>query len=134
MSKKSKKADKQLKLAIAGFVLAIVLAGGAFWYIWQAESQYGRTVEGTQALAEIMWKRQQLEKEQPAPVQDFNAAQGCCIYIEDRYIQSQRVINVPAGSPGLCLDHLDAYTQRRIQRGELAIVDIEQGTCPPAIR
>lgn len=126
------------RMAVFAFLLALVIATGAFYYVWQANVQYGKTVEGVRSLGEIMWKRQQLQemqsKEQAAIVQDFQAKNGCCVFIQSPQLGSQIKFDVMKGASGLCTDHLDAMTKARIRSKELIVVDIEVGECEKNIR
>lgn len=121
------------RMAVFAFLLTLVIAAAAFYYVYQVNVQYGKTVAGVQALGEIMWKRQQMKlmttQEHPAIVQDFQAKGGCCIYLESLKMGSQLKYDVLIGSTGLCTDHLDATTQERIKIKEMLIVDIEAGEC-----
>ena len=126
------------RLAVFAFLLTLVIASGAFYYVWQVNAQYGRTVEGVRSLGEIMWKRQQLQemqsKEHASAVQDFQAKNGCCIFIQNPQLGSQIKFDVMKGSSGLCTDHLDTMTKARIRSKELIAVDIEAGECEKNIR
>ncbi len=125
-------------MAVFAFLLTLVIAAGAFYYVWQVNAKYGRTVEGTRALGEIMWKRQQLEQmttsEHPAVVQDFQAKDGCCLYLESTQLGSQLKYDVKMGSPGLCTDNLDTTTKGRIKLKEMVVVDIEAKECEKNIK
>jgi len=125
------------KMAIFAFLITVLIAAAAFYYLWQVQVQYGRTIEGTQALGEIMLKRQlaqeMLTKPQAAAVQDFSAREGCCIFVENLALGSQIKIDVPRGSSGLCSDNIDEYTQRNIKNGKSLLVDIEAGECAKQI-
>ncbi|MEM3154760.1 MAG: hypothetical protein QW165_04320 [Candidatus Woesearchaeota archaeon] len=138
MRSKSVSHERHEKLAVFAFLLTLVIAAGAFYYVWKVNVEYGKTVEGVRALGEIMWKRQQLmqmqAQEQAAMVQDFQAKDGCCIYIENPWLGSQIKFDVIKGSSGLCTDHLDAMTKARIRSKELLIVDIERGECQKTIK
>ncbi|RMD57721.1 hypothetical protein D6825_03125 [Candidatus Woesearchaeota archaeon] len=120
--------NKIEKATIAGFILVLLLAAGAYYYVWQSQS-YGRTIEGTRALAEIWWKREQLQTQKPAQEEDFysmSARAGCCVWLENPYWGSQIKINVPKG-PGNCYE--DPIVRRLVER-DYAIVDITEGRCP----
>ncbi len=126
------------RLAVFAFLLTLVIAASAFYYVYQVNVQYGKTVAGVQALGEIMWKRQQMKQmttqEHPAIVQDFQAKGGCCIFIESVQLGSQLKYDVQKESTGLCTDNLDESTKNRIKLKEMIIVDIEAGECQKQLR
>lgn len=118
--------QKHEKLAVFAFLLTLVIAAGAFYYIWQ--HNYGLSVAGTQALAEIQWTRQQLQAEQPAQLsQDLLEMQlPCCNYLQHPTRDSS--IKITARSKTYC--YLDDLTQQLINKGGYVLVDIESGSCP----
>jgi len=126
------------KVAVFALLLTLVIAAAAFYYVWKVNASIGRTIEGTRALGEIMYKRalkeQMAQQEYPAAVQDFQAKNGCCIYIESLQLGSQLKYDVLNGSTGLCTDHIDASTKERIKMKEMIIVDIEDKECQKNIR
>lgn len=130
--------ERHEKMAVFAFLVTLIITAGAFYYVWQVNTQYGKTVEGVRALGEIMWKRQQMQelqtKEQAAAVQDFQAKEGCCIFLENPSLGSQIKFDVMKGSSGLCTDHLDAMTKARIRSKEMLVVDIEAGECQKNIK
>ncbi len=123
------KRTKQEKKAIAGFVIAVIIALAAFYYIWQAGIQYGRTIEGTRALGEIMWKRQQLQAEMPTVPEELMTKRApCCVFVEHPLRGSQLKVDVVEGS---CV--YDPLVKELIERGGFKITDIEDGECPKKI-
>jgi len=130
--------EKHEKMAVFAFLLTLVIAAGSLYYVWQVNVQYGKTIEGTRALGEIMYKRalkeQMAQQEYPAAVQDFQAKNGCCIYIESLQLGSQLKYDVLKGSAGLCTDNIDSHTKERIKMKEMIIVDIEDKECQKNIR
>jgi hypothetical protein len=128
MRRKSINHGKHEGIAVIAFIITLFLAFGAFYYAWQVNIQYGKSVAGTQSLAEIMWQKQQAEQE--SQLQDISARNGCCIEILNPSIGSRRNIDVKTGSGGGCLDHMDGYTQGRVARGDLIVTNIEPRPCP----
>lgn len=119
---------KRQKIAIVAFILCVILAGAAFYYIWQGQT-YGKTVEGVLKLAQIWEKRKALESEQPAVVSEvlqIDARSGCCVWLERPSISSQLLLNVPASSKK-CYE--DPIVRQQVERGYV-IIDITSGRCP----
>lgn len=112
--------------ALALFALAVILAIGAFWYIWAVEINYGRTVEGARNLGELWLRREALSAQQPSgELMNIAARNGCCVFLERPSMGSQLMIDVAPGS-GKCYE--DTLTQSRIKAG-FVIVDIEAHPC-----
>lgn len=117
------------KMAIFAFLITVLIAAAAFYYLWQVQVQYGRTIEGTQALGEIMLKRQQMQAEQAAMPEEFLATRApCCVFLEHPSRGSQLKVDVPTGS---CV--YDTLVQEMIERGGFKVTDIEDGECPKQI-
>lgn len=120
--------QKHEKLAVFAFLLTLVIAAGAFYYIWQVQTKYGLTIAGTQALAQIQWTRQQLEAEQPAQLNQelLEMKPPCCNYLQ--HPTRDASLKLTARSKTYC--YLDDLTQEMINKGGYVIVDIESGACP----
>ncbi len=46
------------KLAAAGFIIVLIIALGAFYYIWKTQIQFGRTIEGLRSFACSQWAKE----------------------------------------------------------------------------
>ncbi len=116
--------EKHEKIAVFAFLITLLIAAGAFYYIWQVQARFGLTVEGARSLGEIMWKRQQLEGQQPAQLsQDVLAMKWpCCIFLQ----KTDTSLKINARDKGkLC--YTDTLAQQLVKDRGFAIVDIEQG-------
>lgn len=69
---------KQEKLAIFAFAVTLILAISAFYYIYNQQVQYGKTVEGLQKYFEAQWRRE--HPGEPVPIVTFEQPEtvGCC--------------------------------------------------------
>mgnify|MGYP007044044725 CR=1 FL=1 len=54
--------DHHERLAIAGFIISIILASAAFYYIYQVQVNYGRTIEGLRDYACVQWQKENCQK------------------------------------------------------------------------
>ncbi|HLC32389.1 MAG TPA: hypothetical protein VJJ82_01030 [Candidatus Nanoarchaeia archaeon] len=116
--------------ALAVFAIVVLLAIGAFWYLWSTQINYGRTIEGARSLGESMLRRDALVAQRPSgELLKFKATTGCCNYLERPSMGSQLMIDVAPGN-GNCYD--DELTQKRVKAGFI-IVDIEPQPCSKSI-
>jgi len=49
---------KHEKLAMYGFLIALIIAVGAFYYIWQSTVEYGRSIAGLESFACAQYQRE----------------------------------------------------------------------------
>ena len=85
------------KLAVFAFLFTLLLAIGAFYYIWQNQSPYGKTLEGLQLYWEAEWKR--THPGEPLPVVVFEQPEKvpCCCKTKGGFANDIWAV-VPKGS------------------------------------
>ena len=121
--------DKHQKMAIAGFIITLVVAIIAFYYVWQMGVNYGKTIEGARALASIWEKRKALQEQRPAEIPDKFLAMRppCCVYMQHPKRASSLKVDVPRHSESCAADPLVEFLVRK--KG-FVITDIEDRECP----
>ena len=133
---RSKSVKHHHSLAIAGFAVTLVIAILAFYYIYQHTAGYGRTIEGTRAYGELVWKRQQIKQaliaEHPANMEDPGDKNGCCIWFFDTRFETTSKLDVPKriSSGDTCIDHIGPRTAAKVQKKLKVITKIEGRECP----
>ena len=113
--------------AIGLFILTVVLAGGIFWWLWNTQINFGRSVDGARSFGESQLKRESLAAYQLSDeAMSISARNGCCNFLERPSWGSQLMIDVAPG-PGKCYE--DELTQNRVKKGGFVLVDVEPQPC-----
>lgn len=97
--------DHHERLAIAGFIISILLASAAFYYIYQVQINYGRTIEGLRDYACVQWQRENCADNEPncaCPSFTLQIPEKklCCCDLpgEGRYSKYGMYADVPLGA------------------------------------
>ncbi|PIN75534.1 hypothetical protein COV18_03190 [Candidatus Woesearchaeota archaeon CG10_big_fil_rev_8_21_14_0_10_37_12] len=122
---KNKKQNNHVTLAVAGLVIAVIVAAGAFYYIWQVQGKHGQAVTDTISLGQLMWKKEQLQAQYAAGIEDYsNICNIRCVYGEHPERASQLKQQAYTG----CGVNDPFIQQNLIDRGYF-IVDMHDGYC-----
>ncbi len=122
--KKRENHERHEKLALMAFLITIIIAGGAFYYIWQLQTQYGRTVEGAAQYAQAQAYREMWD-EWPAVHEQFKGTNGpCCVWLQNER-NSQTYEYIPNGP---CIEN-SRVKGLYIDKLRWKVMDVTDGYC-----
>lgn len=96
------------RLAIAGFIIAVLFALGVFYYIYQVQQTYGKSIEGLRSYSCLQWQKENCPKgEENCPCPSFTLQipekRQCCCDLpgEGRFSKYGIYVDVPIGATEL---------------------------------
>ncbi|MBI4145939.1 hypothetical protein HY489_01225 [Candidatus Woesearchaeota archaeon] len=129
MKKEKKDHVKHEKIAIAAFVITLILAGGAFYFVWKVNLGFGRTIEGLRDYACIQYQKENCPGEQ-CPCPDFTLyipeKKQCCCDLpgEGRFSKYGIYVDVPIGADQITYT---ARCEEGCQKGGARVLNV--GRC-----
>ena len=77
-TKSKTKHQKHEKLAMFAFLVTLLIAIGALYYMWQMSAQYGKSIQGLEAYAKVQWERDNPGVPYPGMVIRQTTTEPCC--------------------------------------------------------